>query len=176
MKKETAHTWILLRDSGELSARKTRKLENQLRINPDLQALEKALHTLKEAGKQDAPPTPPPLTSRLMFEARKQGRARARERGFDWSLWQPALAYGAIAIALGMTLIYFQNTAQDPAARIGQPPTENPLLQWDPPYAEELAILLAEIQAFEERWGAPDVYPSETDIETLARQLLPKEG
>lgn len=170
MRKE--HQWLLLESSGELSRLNRWRLERALQKDPGLQRYADEIQQLTRLERDAAPEPPAFNTTRIEYQARREQRHASR---VDFlSLWQPALAYGAIAIALGMTVVYLSRNWENAAPRLAQQTLEEGVLDWEDPYLEVLEELNLQLAGLGEDQGYMQNNADwiTEDLDTLARELL----
>ena len=173
MNMQKEHRWLLLESSGELSARNRRRLQRALSKDPELAAYAEQLKTASDLQRQSVATPPDFSASRIEFQARRQ-TTKADSRDF-MSLWQPALAYSAVALALGMTIVYMSKNWEAPGLQTAQvAPIDELLLSWEDPYLEDLnnmSLQFAQLDG-EDGFGEWSIESMTDDLESIALELL----
>lgn len=172
MKIRKEHQWILLESSGELSRFKQRRLHRALERDPELKRYAEEIREL-EALEQNTAPIPPPFsTSQIEYQARR--RQQHSPHADFLTLWQPALAYGAIALALGMSIIYLSRNWEGTGPTLAQRPPEAGVLDWEDPYLDALEELNLQLANLEEVHEHPEMEENwiMDELDSLARDLL----
>lgn len=170
MRKE--HQWILLESSGELSRRKQRRLQRALQQDPGLQCYADEVRQITRLARDTAPEAPAWNTTSVEYQARRHRQNASR--GDFLTLWQPALAYGAIAIALGMTVIYLSRNWEASSPNFVQQEIQKGVLDWEDPYLGALEELSLQLAGFEEDLLYPKIEEEwmSDELDILARKLL----
>lgn len=177
MKREQWEQWILLDQAGDLSPARGKKLQRQLQQDPELAAWKREITQLTESARLNLPADAGPMMPGLPRLARRQQQRDSRQGTF-WTLWQPAMGYAAVAIALLMVVYYYSRTsspANAPVWASATPPGEEALLAWEAPYADDLGDLENQIAGLESSWadaGSEDNTDLPSDLNTLAEELL----
>jgi hypothetical protein len=170
MRKE--HQWLLLESSGELSRLNRWRLKRALQKDSRLQRYADEIQQLARLERDAAPEPPAFNTTQIEYQARREQRHSSR--GDFLTLWQPALAYGAIAIALGMSVVYLSRNWENATPSLAQQDLEEGVLDWEDPYLDalqELSLELAGVGEDNEYAQTGDEWITE-ELDALARELL----
>ena len=170
MSMQKEHQWLLLESTGELSRWNQRRLQRALRNDPDLQRYAQELQELTRLEQSSVPE--PPAFNPCIIEHQARRQRRASTRPDFMTLWQPALAYGAIAIALGMTIVYLGKNWEQPGTSLAQQNLSEDILAWEDPYLDVLENLNVELAQLDEDPLATDSNDGWNDVDNLARELL----
>lgn len=172
MKREHYEKWILQDQSESLTGRKKEKLNEAIEQDPHLQAYQKSILEMSSAtlSKSDGP-VGPGAADILRYARRHQAQTREKESFF--TLWQPAMGYAAIAVALAMVSLYYFQQEPTPVHQTANTPSilDPELLAWDAPYEDELAQLKSEFMDFQSSF-LTDTTSSETTSELATTLIL----
>ena len=171
MNRDKLEKWILLEQSGELSARRSAILRRLLDENPEARAWRDALIRISETVRATPPDREPGqrTVQNILREARQNGPSRPP--AFDWARWMPRAAYAAAALALAF-LGWSGFRASGPAPDSARPAAA--LLAWDDGFDTQLSELESVMTYTRANWGAAE--RSDTDENAIAEELLELEN
>ncbi len=184
MKKKDFALHILLDESGELSPRRKRALEEALQREPELRAMRNQLHDTRQLMRTDDDElTVTPFTlERIQAEARRAlGRptAPAPARGF-FAQWRPAVVYAALSVALllfgTLFIMQFMHAPEPLPYVVITPDDELPWAtayeEWAAQFDEELAWLSDTLNGLHAEMDMGAWVEDDGQLDEWARELL----
>jgi hypothetical protein len=175
MKCEATKNLVLLDQSGELSAFGRRRLARHLAACPDCRQFRDELARITTATRSAAEDTVSAVTlERIRVAARKAG-SRSEEIRFrpsrqPWTeMWQPALLYSTLGVALAIGFVLIMRPYFHPGADLAavRPPATAESSDWDSGLDDQISLLDEQVANVPDEWATDS-----DDVDSMARELL----